>query len=298
VATNIEVERKFDVRESALTQYLRAQLEALRGGEPGMRAADPVTVHDSRVAIRRLRSTARTFRPLLDGSRADQLRPELQWFGELLGAVRDAQVMEQRLTAALAAESPDLVVGPVASRIRSELAAEIARDTDQLIHALASNRYVAMLQSVSQLADSVHPYRPRRARRLVRKALRRADVRLDVACRAGPADRDPLLHEARKAVKRARYAVEVLRPVEGRPARRLDRRLQGLQDLLGANQDAVVTRQWLRAAGMRAHLAEENAFTYGLLIARQDSAAANRLGGLWKAARQARDRKARGWLNH
>src|SRR6266545_895721 len=80
-----------------LAEYLGAQRDALRENEAGVRAGDAEAVHDMRVATRRLRSTLRTFRPLLPAERTEPLRGELRWLGERLGAVRDGDVMAARL---------------------------------------------------------------------------------------------------------------------------------------------------------------------------------------------------------
>ena len=58
---------------------------------------DPEGVHQARVATRRLRSHLRTFRDLLDPEWAQSLRDELGWLGDELGAVRDADVLLERL---------------------------------------------------------------------------------------------------------------------------------------------------------------------------------------------------------
>jgi hypothetical protein len=52
----------------------------------------------------------------------------------------------------------------------------------------------------------------------------------------------------------------------------LAQRLSALQDVLGAYQDAIVTATLLRDYGIHAHLAGQNAFTFGLLHARQHAA--------------------------
>ena len=105
------------------------------------------------------------------------------------------------------------------------------------------------------------------------------------------------LHEARKAHKRARYAVEVLRPLAGGRARRLASRLTAVQDILGRHQDTVVARALLRELGMRAYLDGENGFSYGLLHARQAAAATRTLADLPRARRRAARRRVRRWLD-
>jgi CHAD domain-containing protein len=109
-------------------------------------------------------------------------------------------------------------------------------------------------------------------------------------------EREEQLHEARKAYKRARYAVEVFVPLEGAPARRLAKRLTTLQDVLGDHQDATITRDVLRDYAGRAHAAGDNAFSYGILYARQQDAARSVLDRLPAARRESRRRPLRRWL--
>ena len=115
-----------------------------------------------------------------------------------------------------------VVVGPVGTRIRQRLADGTAEAREELAAALDSPRYAALLAALDTLVSAAPARVPgKRLRRLARKALRRADRWLDAADRPRPAhaglrlplpsdgDRDTALHEARKAYKRARYAVEV-----------------------------------------------------------------------------------------
>jgi CHAD domain-containing protein len=79
---------------------------------------------------------------------------------------------------------------------------------------------------------------------------------------------DEALHTVRIQAKRARYAAELAAPEVGRPAERLIDRLKHLQDILGANQDAVVAEARLR------ELASEGShrgigLVAGLLVERQ-----------------------------
>jgi CHAD domain-containing protein len=316
-------------RPDPLSDYVRAQRDKIRSTEAGVRAGDPEAVHDMRVATRRLRSTLRTFRALLDAERTEPLRAELHWLAGLLGAVRDGDVLAERLTRAVAAEPPDNVIGPVAQRIRDRLGADTAPAREELIDALDGVRYRSLLDGLDQLVSAGVPTRPTRRRllRRARKALRRADRTLAAADAAEPAadqsepaadaaepaadqsepagqaghaaegDRDVLLHEARKGYKRARYAAETVRPLAGKPARRLVKALTRLQDVLGAHQDAIVAGEVLRELGERADAQGENAFTYGMLRERQREAAQRSLSGLPKVRRRAGRRKVRRWLS-
>jgi CHAD domain-containing protein len=81
---------------------------------------------------------------------------------------------------------------------------------------------------------------------------------------AGPA-RDAALHEARRAAKHARYSAEAVSPAFGKPARRFARRVRKVQSALGEHHDGVVARAASRELGVEAHLAGENAFSFGVL---------------------------------
>lgn len=105
------------------------------------------------------------------------------------------------------------------------------------------------------------------------------------------------LHEARKAAKRARYAGEAVTPALGSKAGKLTRQMKKLQSVLGDHQDTVIARQAARELGISAHLAGENAFSYGLLY-EQDSCAARQLRdqarSTWKKASRSRCRR---WMH-
>ncbi|GAA1808481.1 CYTH and CHAD domain-containing protein [Planosporangium flavigriseum] len=296
--------RRRSGNDQVLNAYLGKQRDAIVSNDPGVRRGDPDAVHAMRVATRRLRGTLRTFRPLLDADRAEPLREELKWLGQVLGEVRDGDVMAVRLDRAVRAEPVELVVGPVVAHIHGRLASRTAEARVRLIEALDSPRYAALLNALDDVvaAEPRVPATGKRLRRFARKALRRADERLDRAVGGGRNDaagdgrNDAHLHDARKAYKRARYAAEAIAPLAGKPARRLTKRLTALQDVLGAHQDTITTGELLREYGMRAHLDGANAFTYGLLHARQHDADLRRLERLCEVRRRAGEPKVRRWL--
>ena len=57
-------------------------------------------------------------------------------------------------------------------------------------------------------------------------------------------------------------------PAIGKQARRFTNQMKKIQSVLGDHQDAVIARQVARELGISAHLAGENAFSYGLLYGR------------------------------
>ena len=56
----------------------------------------------TRVAARRLRSTLRVFGDVVDAAPAEELNNELAWYADLLGQVRDREVLNARLTELIA----------------------------------------------------------------------------------------------------------------------------------------------------------------------------------------------------
>ena len=88
--------------------------------------------------------------------------------------------------------------------------------------------------------------------------------------------------------------VGIAQPAIGKKARRFAKQMKKVQSVLGDHQDTVIARAAARDLGIGAHLAGENAFTYGLLYERE----ANRVEQLeagaravWKQASRSRYRK-------
>jgi CHAD domain-containing protein len=240
-----------------------------------VRAGHDRGVHGMRVAARRLRSTLRTARPLLEPGVADHVRAELRLLGRVLGPARDARVLEVRLRAALEAEPAELVLGPVAARLVTELHRDRDRAAVRVHDALRSDRYWRLLDDLDALVDEppLSALAAERAGRVLPDLVAREARRVRRAARVvdgtdGP-DRDAALHEVRKRARRLRYAAELAAtagPASGRRTRRLVRRAEAVQEALGEHQDAVVAQGALRRLGVAAHLAGENGFTFGLLL--------------------------------
>lgn len=260
---------------AAVTAYLNAQIDAVIAGDIGLRrGVDPI--HDTRVALRRLRSTLRVFAPLFTPE-ALALEDELKWFAGLLGEVRDCQVQYRRFTAAVDELPDELVLGPVRARLRTDLAAIELPARAQVRDQMDSSRYLALLTALTQWR-SAPPLRPgltsKALHRRADKAAHKADRRLAAALAADAAQHGELLHRARKAAKRARYAAELLEELPGSKVKPNIKRYKQIQSVLGDHQDTVVARDMLRRIGAAAGSTEsENGFTFGMLFAREQAVA-------------------------
>jgi CHAD domain-containing protein len=252
----------------ALVDYLNAQIDRIVAGDGGLRRQeDPI--HDTRVAIRRLRSTLRVFGTVLDESAIGDMDGELRWFAGLLGDVRDCQVQQRRFSAALDDMPDELILGPVRTRIRNDLqSAELPART-RLSEAMDSERYLAVIAILLRWRTEPpvdQNIAIRTLRKRARRARRKADRRLAAALRSG---RDAELHRARKAAKRARYAAELCKPL-GKGAKRTIKRYKRVQSLLGDHQDTVVATDTLWQLALAAGTTVgENGFSYGMLYARE-----------------------------
>ncbi|WP_189216556.1 MULTISPECIES: CYTH and CHAD domain-containing protein [Streptomyces] len=282
--------------------HVRKLVDTLTDLDPAVRRDVPDAVHRMRTTSRRLRSCLRAYRSVLDREVTDPVRHELKWLGGELGAERDHEVLRERLTAGVRELPDELVLGPVTARLQFWDAAQQAEGRRRTLDALASPRYLKLLDKLRALADAP-PLRAQAAgkpEKVMAKALRKEYGRLvkrmdrALGLPAGP-DRDAAIHHARKAAKTLRYAAETARPALGKPARRLGKRVKAVQQVGGDQHDSVVTRDALRRLAISAHSAGEPGFTWGLLHGQEGASADARereLPEAWARARAAARHKA------
>jgi CHAD domain-containing protein len=281
---------------------LQETMEQLVRADRGARALDPHAVHAMRVATRRLRSTLATYRPLVDRRRTEPLREELKWLGQVLGGVRDAEVLHRRMRALIAAQPKDPVLDRVADRIDLELGNRREVAVTNLREALDGDRYFRLFDALDDLVG--HPpltaLASTRARKLVPPLVGQVALRVDRAARAVSGDgtgqsRSAGLHEVRKCAKRARYAAESAVPVAGQDATRLAERMESLQEVLGEHQDSVAAQALLLKLMMAAERSGSYELAFGLLYAEESGRAHDARRAYKAALRRASAEKARHW---
>jgi CHAD domain-containing protein len=248
------------------------------------------------VATRRIRSTLRTFSKLLDKEWTDRLRGDLKWLADLLGEVRDADVMLERFSGHLEAlPAADAKAG---RRLLATLADQRDHARRRLLGAMAQEKYAVLLDDVvaAAAAPALLPGADRPAAEVMPPLVRKPWRRLRKAVRqAGDDPADDQLHQIRIRAKRARYAAEAVEPVIGTPAEDFADAVADLQSVLGDHQDAVVGEAWLREAAAASR--RDVALVAGLLIAAERASAADtrdRWGKVWKAANR---KRLRAWLS-
>lgn len=235
----------------AARAILCTQVLRLRQCEEGVRSPGQVeSVHDMRVACRRLNSAFRLLKPYLPARRVRKLRPTLEKLRDLLGDIRNLDVLKQALDDFRASASADESAGLQA--LSHAWASQRAARQGQLEELLDSSAWAAWQTRVDALLGDRTVRDPARVSDVVPGLLweqygtvRSYEPRLTGA---------PLetLHALRIDVKRLRYTLEFFRDaifarnggtdpqVAAAP---LIEPLVALQDLLGTIQDAVIGGQ-------------------------------------------------------
>jgi CHAD domain-containing protein len=256
--------------------------------DPLVRTSDDhEAVHQARVATRKLRSHLRTFGPLLDPEWTEPLRSELGWLAMGLGAVRDREVLLERLrerTKSL--PESDL---RSANSLLQILVVEIETLRKKLLTELESVRYVDLLERLvlAAHAPATLPEADEPALKVLPPLAAGPWRRLRSAVRQLPdPPTDPELHRIRILAKRARYAAEAVAPIVGGDAAAFGRAAAKLQTILGEHQDSVTAQAWLRGA----RISGRRAFVAGELIA-MEHIAAEEARAKWPKVWKALDRK-------
>jgi CHAD domain-containing protein len=255
--------------EAPVVEHLRWALAQhvgwLLAHDPGTRlGTESESLHQLRVATRRLRAVLRAASPTLLPAWVAALQQELEWLSGLLGPARDLDVQiayfEQEAVG-LGARDHKLLA-QFTSHLRTQ------RDAVQtlLLSELTSARYLELIRRLQQAAhDPSVVESPLTVCRLAKREFKKLRKAIS---RAGPSPSDAQLHNIRIKAKRARYAAELARWAVGKPAIRFMKAARAIQDLLGIHQDAIQAelhvRQFLKySTSVRA------GFVAGRMVERQ-----------------------------
>ena len=212
-------------------------------------------VHQTRVAMRRVRAALRAFKRILPYDKRKAFNGEFRWFQQRLAPARDWQVFLSETLPKIAAAAPEQE--EAIKRLRRISRAERRRAVGDAAAYLESRRYARLLLQFERWIASVEkevgsktfdePVKP-----FARSVLRRTwryfleDTR--------PLSRlpDEDLHEIRKRGKKARYATQFFNSLWTGPQVPPFMKLMGrFQDSLGKTNDAIVARHILAAVKPR-----------------------------------------------
>lgn len=288
-----------------LLEEARVALGRLENGE------DPEALHDFRVALRRLRSLMRVYRPYLKGSVGKKLRARLKELAASTNQARDAEVQVEWLQTQLTRENDPA----------SEAGTLEESGASHLLERLREQQSAA--PSPETLRQEFEPLQAS-----VRKSLSRVRLRLDEDGRSflretgtlieneagvlrsslesiSSADDFEKLHRARIEAKRLRYLLEPLQ-LSVTDVRARVSTMKALQDVLGELQDtrvliASISEELERAALEQARKLRDLAFHEGSVSPGAGAPAHPGLLQLLSLQRERRDRcydaLSRDWLH-
>lgn len=250
------------VRAHLLTHVRRFLMQDVR-----VRRDLPDSVHQMRVAARRLRSGLRVFAPLVDPEWSRHLRDELGWAASELGLSRDSEVLLARLDAH-ADELGEQDAALIHAHVDPVMRAKVDAGRAEALAAMRSERHLALLDALVDAANNprLAPAAAAPSRQvlppLFEKSWRKLAKEVGRLTLDGPAEE---WHATRITAKRARYAAEVLVPVFGPPAKNLASSLGTVTEQLGEHQDASIAQATVRE--LAAQFDGPTGFALGLLHA-------------------------------
>jgi CHAD domain-containing protein len=268
--------------------WAQSAADSLKGTE---RRPDEIErIHQTRVAMRRIRSNLRTFRLLLDPGWGTALRAELAWYGNELGRSRDLD----RLAAVVADRGPGSLDATELARMSSVIAWRRQQVAADLTTVRAGPRRFHLTEQMMVLWEGpgFKAKGARPAGEVLPAMLHRSwrDVR-GVARTARKDPSDVHLHRLRIRLKDLRYGAETVALVEGGPARKVARSAESLQSKLGDLHDAVFSITWLESlAAEQPDLADA---AHELISIQRDVADRSRKG--WKREFKDLERRWRRW---
>lgn len=276
--------RSTDPDIGRLEAHVADQHHALVKYDVGVRiASDPESLHQLRVASRRLRIFLSVARDLVDDEWARDIKSGMRELGRASADARDVDILLERVRDVI--RSFD-----VKDRAGGEtLLQALEEDRRALQHALVDvlnsglHRRVLDRLALPAVPAPVPP--TRKLDQLAARELRRLVVRVR---RLGKQPGDAALHDLRIRVKRVRYATELGGARGGKRTRRVVKAATRMQDILGEHQDAAVGEERLREIAYR-HDTSGVAFAAGRIAEREATRRREiqqRLPGAWKKLRK------------
>ncbi len=237
---------------------------ALARNQVAAETGDAESLHQLRVAWRRLRASIEFFSTSLYAAQLAAYRRDLKWITAQTGLVRECDVNSGLLNDRSAKIDPELAtaIAPIVEALATRRKEEHAK----LYEMLASRRYRNLTARLSKAsikragaerqigfaaADMLKP--------MMREVIRRGDKLDDEV----PARK---FHKQRVRIKRMRYVLEMLEQLGAKQHKKTLRCLESLQDGLGAYHDTIVASDWLRSYAQNSNLPTKTVLAAGALI--------------------------------
>ncbi|HET9704005.1 MAG TPA: CHAD domain-containing protein [Vicinamibacterales bacterium] len=228
------------MEHSALSVVLlRQRLVSLLKAMPAVQAGDEISVHQARVASRRLRQALPLLGVRADADALDRAQKRVRRITRALGPVRELDVtllLLQELAQRSAA--PERAI----ERVRAAVSDERQKRRRQMLDAIKPSKLDKLRKRLVQVAaPRQRPVSTGSALAEANgQAVRRAGELRDAIDRAGSIYLPDRLHRVRIAAKKLRYALEIQRELTKSRSTTLVNRLKTQQDLLGRMHDLEI----------------------------------------------------------
>ena len=274
---------------------LRDELLAV---DAAVRDGRPEAVHRLRTTIRRLRALLTVWDGVLDPALAATVVAGARHVGQVSGVARDVEVARGRVATRASSAPAGFVAAQATGRIDARLGERLDEAVGDVRRLLDSGAWFDLLDAVDALvaapATGTHAADPaaelsaarlRAERKRTKRAVRAGLAALDATDLENGAAAVSALHDARKAARRLRYALEADRVRSG-SGRGRARRAEAVQDALGEHRDALAAVRTVREVASFAHRSGEDAFGYGVLATLEARGAEDALRRFRRAARR------------
>ncbi|MDX2143239.1 MAG: CHAD domain-containing protein [Rhodospirillaceae bacterium] len=231
---------------------------------PLMLEGEPDAAHAMRVAVRRLRSAVSAAKPFLPDGAADKWNARLRKIQRALGELRDLDVLTSQVSGGQKQRSKqDKGRGQLSAWMGKRRQAALAKARKTVLSPSQTRAWLGIMEWFEQLGGAVRPTArlatplrlavPAIFDRLMKRARKRG--------RKADEQSPTQLHRLRIACKKLRYGLELFgSPYPARQVSGVLAPVKGLQNSLGALNDAVVARSYLLAvSGKQAHARDTKA---------------------------------------
>lgn len=226
-------------RSTLSVALLRQRLVSLLKAMPAAQAGDETSVHEARVASRRLRGVLPVIGARADADTLDRARRQVRRITRALGPVREIDVSLGLLAEF---ESKGAASARAIGRVRDALREQRVARRRHMLDAITPTRLDKLRKRLVQVAvpEKIREPRPNEVNEALRQAGERAAMLRTAIDRAGQLYLADRLHRVRIAAKKLRYALEVLRELTHSRATARINKVKAQQDLLGRMHDLEV----------------------------------------------------------
>lgn len=226
-------------RSTLSVALLRQRLVSLLKAMPAAQEGDETSVHQARVASRRLRGVLPVIGARADANTLDRAERQVRRITRALGPVRELDV-----SLSLLAEFEQKGAAPARAiaRVRESLQAQRVSRRREMLDAITPTRLDKLRKRLVRVAlpEAHREPRPNEVNEALRQAGERAAILRTAIDRAGQLYLADRLHRVRIAGKKLRYALEVYRELTHSRASAQINRVKAQQDLLGRMHDLEV----------------------------------------------------------